>query len=162
MYAFFDDYGLPVKLTFDPEEYRQHQAGHVLIFAFYQGKLLFTRHRSRGVELPGGKLEAGETSLAAAVREVYEETGAVLEAIERIGQYTVDHTLRKDIYVAKAAHYASVPSGSDVLETLVFDDIPRNVKGDPQYSRILYDDVYPLALEQALLHPFSVVTNTSS
>ncbi|MFS0556445.1 NUDIX domain-containing protein [Brevibacillus sp. 179-C9.3 HS] len=155
MYAFFDDFGLPVKLTFSPDEYRNHQAGHVLIFAFYQGKLLFTRHRTRGVELPGGKVETGENSLAAAVREVYEETGAILEGIERIGQYTIQDSMRKDIYVAKVSHYASQPSGADVLETIVFADIPREVKGNTEFSRILQDDVYPLALEEALRHPFS-------
>ncbi|MGG4449873.1 NUDIX domain-containing protein [Brevibacillus sp. HB1.4B] len=155
MYAFNDDFGLPVKLTFSPEEYRNHQAGHVLIFAFYQGKLLFTRHRKRGVELPGGKVEVGESSLAAAVREVYEETGAILEGIERIGQYTIDDSMRKDIYIAKVAHYTNQPSGRDVLATIVFADIPRDVKGNQEFSRILQDDVYPLTLDRALRHPFA-------
>lgn len=155
MHAFQDDFGLPVELTFDPAVYRQFEARHVLIFPFWQGKLLFTRHRTRGVELPGGKIESGESSLAAAVREVYEETGAVLDGIERIGQYTVDRSLRKDIYVAHVLDYAKTPSGSDVAETVIFDTCPTDVKGKPPFSRLLYDDVYPLALARALAHRFA-------
>ncbi|KQL44151.1 nucleoside triphosphatase [Brevibacillus choshinensis] len=155
MHAFRDDFGLPVELTFDPSDYRQNEARHVLIFPFWQGKLLFTRHRTRGIELPGGKIEPGESSLAAAVREVYEETGAVLEGIERIGQYTIDNYMIKDIYVARVLHYTEIPSGTDVAQTILFDTIPTEVKGDPQFSRLLYDDVYPLALAHASGHRFA-------
>ncbi|WNC12798.1 NUDIX domain-containing protein [Brevibacillus brevis] len=155
MHAFQDDFGLPVKLTFDPAEYARHEARHVLVFAFCKGKLLFTRHRTRGIELPGGKIEPGESSLAAAVREAYEETGAILDGIERIGQYTIDGSMCKDIYVARALQYADTPTGSDVAGTVVFDDIPLHVKGNPAFSRLLYDDVYPLALAKVRSHPYS-------
>ncbi|WP_312114059.1 NUDIX domain-containing protein [Brevibacillus reuszeri] len=155
MYAFIDDFGLPVTLTFDAAEYREHAARHVLIFAFWRGKLLFTRHRTRGIELPGGKVEPGESSLAAAVREVHEETGAILDGLERIGQYTIATDMRKDIYVAKALDFNPHPSGNDVDGALFFEEIPCTVKGDPSFSRLLYDDIYPLSLEQALRHPFA-------
>jgi len=154
MYAFSDDFGLPVTLTFDPKEYSLQEARHVLIFAFWQGKLLFTRHRQRGIELPGGKIEPGESSLAAAVREAYEETGAILDGIERIGQYTVNEELRKDIYIARVLR-CDAPTGTDVTETVIFEDVPVSVKGNPLFSRILQDDVYPLALDRALCHPFA-------
>lgn len=156
MYAFTDDFGLPVTLTFDSREYRVHQAQHVLIFPFWQGKLLFTRHRVRGIELPGGKVEPQECSMAAAVRETFEETGAILDGIERIGQYTVNGELRKDIYVARVLACQHAPSGTDVLQTVIFEQIPTRVKGDPRFSRLLYDDVYPLALAKAIQHPFAM------
>ena len=155
MYAFLDDFGLPVTLTFDSDEFRLHEARHVLIFAFWRGNLLFTRHRTRGIELPGGKIEPGESSLAAAVREVYEETGAILDGLERIGQYTINGNMRKDIYVARALQYNPQPTGSDVAGALYFDELPRSLKGNPDFSRILQDDVYPLSLEKALRHPFA-------
>lgn len=155
MHHFIDDFGLPVTLTFDPHEYRWKQAGHVLILPFWQGKLLFTRHRKRGIELPGGKVESGESSLAAAVREAFEETGAILDGIERIGQYTINQEMVKDIYIAEALHYLHDPPGSDVMETVLFDSIPLDVKGNPSFSRLLYDDMYPLALAQAMNHRFA-------
>jgi 8-oxo-dGTP diphosphatase len=155
MYVFSDDFGLPVALTFDPQEYQAHEARHVLIFPFWRGKLLFTRHRERGIELPGGKVEPGESSLAAAVRETFEETGAILDGIQRIGQYTVGDELRKDIYVALVQQCSGSPTGSDVWETVMFDEIPAVVKGNPAFSRLLYDEVYPRALAQALQHPFA-------
>lgn len=146
MYLFQDDFGKPVSLTFDAEIYRKRPAGHVLIFPFYEGKLLFTIHTIRGIELPGGKVEPGETSMAAAVREMYEETGCTLSAIEKIGQYVVDHTLVKDIYVARVeAKVAEIREGT-VGGTVMFDTIPENVKGNPRFSRFLYDDLYPLTL----------------
>lgn len=155
MYAFHDDFGLPVTLTFDPHVFRQQEAHHVLIFAFWNKALLFTRHRTRGIELPGGKVEPGESSLAAAVRETYEETGAILDGIERIGQYTIDGSMRKDIYVARVLSCDMSPSGKDVSETIVMEEIPASVHGNPVFSRLLYDDVYPLALVQALAHPLA-------
>jgi len=155
MHKFLDDFGLPVTLTFDEREYRQCQAKHVLVFPFWKGKLLFTRHRERGIELPGGKIEPQESSIAAAIRETFEETGAILDGIERIGQYTVNGELCKDIYVARVLSCQPFPTGKDVLERVQFDQIPTQVKGDPRFSRLLYDDVYPLALERAVRHPFA-------
>jgi 8-oxo-dGTP diphosphatase len=109
----------------------------------------------RGIELPGGKVEPGESSLSAAVREAYEETGSILDGIERIGQYTINHDMIKDIYVARVLRFDYHPAGKDVSETILFDQIPPTLKGNPLFSRILYDEVYPLALELALRHPFA-------
>jgi 8-oxo-dGTP diphosphatase len=155
MYHFLDDFGLPVTLTFDPRIYRQRPAQHVLIFPFYEGKLLFTVHTVRGIELPGGKVEPGETSLAAAVREMYEETGYSLSAIEKIGQYVINDTIVKDIFVARAEQFITEMKGGNVGGVVMFDEIPENVKGDPRFSRILHDDVYPLTLARLRSHPFA-------
>ncbi|MFY0545305.1 NUDIX domain-containing protein [Brevibacillus sp. H7] len=154
MYSFFDDFGLPVTLTFDPKVFRQRTARHVLVFPFLEGKLLFTRHRQRGIELPGGKVEPGETSLAAAVRETFEETGYSLSAIEQIGQYVINDVIVKDIYVARVDRQVAEPAGADVEEALLFDVIPQYVKDNPHFSRYLYDDVYPLTLAHLRHHRF--------
>ena len=44
-----------------------------------QNELLLVRSPRRGWEMPGGQVEQGEPARAAAVREVYEETGLVIE-----------------------------------------------------------------------------------
>ncbi len=46
--------------------------------------------RKEGVwSFPGGKLEAGESPLVAATRELYEETGVVADLIHHFGEFTV-------------------------------------------------------------------------
>ena len=44
------------------------------------GRILLIRHHRRGWEIPQGRVEEGENLLAAACREVLEETGVTVEA----------------------------------------------------------------------------------
>lgn len=91
---------------------------HVLAIPVYQGKLLFTRHKNRGIEFPGGKREHGESSIDAIQRELYEETGAYVEEMQYIAQYTVktnDATrFVKDVYFIQVS---SLANRTDYLET---------------------------------------------
>ncbi|SFL34729.1 ADP-ribose pyrophosphatase YjhB, NUDIX family [Paenibacillus sp. 1_12] len=57
------------------------------------GQLLMVRQMYKGEELwtfPGGRIEADETPVQAAVREVYEETGLEVEIVEPILEYYND------------------------------------------------------------------------
>ncbi|MBF7016787.1 RNA deprotection pyrophosphohydrolase [Staphylococcus durrellii] len=91
---------------------------HVLIIPIYKDNLLFTYHGSRGIEFPGGKIEPNETSITAAQRELYEETGAVVLELHYIAQYYVQRhdlpSFYKDVYVAKVDY---IETKQDYLET---------------------------------------------
>lgn len=80
--------GYACRLSFERDDF-QVTSRHVLVIAKFEGKWLLTEHRERGLEFPGGKAEAGESLAEAAKREVYEETGGVIENLEWFAEYLV-------------------------------------------------------------------------
>ncbi|MCM3611541.1 nucleoside triphosphatase YtkD [Planococcus sp. MERTA32b] len=80
--------GFTCRLSFKKDTF-QAESRHVLVIAKFKGKWLLTEHRERGLEFPGGKTEAGESLAEAAKREVYEETGGVIEELEWFAEYLV-------------------------------------------------------------------------
>ncbi|WP_274361907.1 NUDIX domain-containing protein [Paenibacillus thermotolerans] len=55
------------------------------VLAFKENALIVTNLNDRGWDIPGGHIEAGETPVQAVMRELYEETGAVIEEPEFLG-----------------------------------------------------------------------------
>lgn len=88
MQEFKDANGLLVRLSFKKDSFSK-QAQHVLVICRFNTQWLLTKHKVRGLEFPGGKLEMNETAEQAARREVNEETGGVLKELFYIGEYEV-------------------------------------------------------------------------
>ena len=74
----------------DPREAQDEKLTFAVIPARYQGQWIFCKHRLRSTwEFPGGHREPGETILAAAHRELREETGAQEYTLRLLTAYSV-------------------------------------------------------------------------
>ncbi|QZT32614.1 NUDIX domain-containing protein [Caldalkalibacillus thermarum TA2.A1] len=133
-----------VELKLFPKEF--HEAGHVVALALYQNQLVFTRHKRRGIEWPGGKVEKGESPLEAMVRELKEETGGVARSVWLVGQYTVfpagETPFVKNIYVAVISHLVQhYVTGEDTYGPVLCD--PNIHPSEEQgYSPLVCDGVF--------------------
>lgn len=143
-----------IELTFESRSFKN--PGHVLVYAFYENQLLFTHHRQRGWELPGGKCHAHERPIDAAIREVYEETGAVLSSLQPIAQYRIIHPKEalqiKTIYAAciQKIHPLPIQFETDGRQLLCPVPHPDHILNHADYSPLLKDDVYRLTRPAAL------------
>lgn len=136
------------------------EANCVLIFAFYRGKLILTRHNCRGWELPGGKREKGESILQTVHREMQEETGGELDVIEKVGQYLIfendDLVFVKNIYISTVSVLRAFPSGFETNDVMLADTIPNQVEimNDGTFSPYMKDNVYKIVSEWIKDHRF--------
>ena len=110
----------------------------VYAVAFSGDEFLMIRNRRRGWEMPGGKVEAGETLEQAAMREFSEETGNELKIISsmRIAAGTVFFGTvdRGNVSRKKTA-------SEEVAEVSFFHSLP----GELSFSR----DEYEMVLQEA-------------
>ncbi|MGE7675595.1 NUDIX domain-containing protein [Lysinibacillus sp. NPDC094403] len=115
MFSFTDLNGLQVDLSFIRGEL-DIEPKHVLVLLKHENKWLCTIHKRRGVEVPGGKQEPGETLEQAAVREVFEETGVHVKNLKWFAEYAV----HDDILFCKTVFTAQFVGQEDIefdLET---------------------------------------------
>lgn len=113
----------------------------VVIFARYQGKWLYARHKKRTTwETAGGHIEPGETPYEAAVRELQEETGAIPVEVVAVFDYTVHTEIGFSygrVFFAEIERLGDLPE-SEMAETRLFDSIP-DMMTYPQILPVLYE-----------------------
>ena len=102
-----------------------------VISARFRSKWILVRHQDRTTwEIPGGHIEAGETSFEAAGRELKEETGAVKFSLVCIATYSVTidgKTGWGRLYIAEVFEIGPIPDISEIAEIDLMDYLPDNL-----------------------------------
>lgn len=150
MYKFIDFYKNEVTLSFVDHPFSKSPK-HVWIICKYQDKWLLTKHKERGLEFPGGKVEVGETAKQGAIREIKEETGGIIDQIHYVGQYFVagkrDQVI-KNVYFAEIKELKKQPTYFETDGPVLLMEIPQNVKHNKSFSFIMKDDVLFHSMQQ--------------
>ena len=113
----------------------------VVVFSRYEGKLLLSRHRKRATwETQGGHIEAGETPLEAARRELFEESGARGKALVPLCDYRVgneEEPSNGTVFFAEVEELIPLPE-SEMAETALFDRLPEALSY-PHITPVLFE-----------------------
>lgn len=100
----------------------------VVVCSFYKGRILLSQHKKRNTwETQGGHIEAGETPLEAARRELYEESGVkdadVYPVCDYLG-YTDEGSAYGAVFLADVHAIGELPE-SEMKEIRIFDEMPE-------------------------------------
>lgn len=80
----------------------------------HEEEILFVRKRNAKWNLPGGRVEEGETPLQAAMREMAEETGLTFDQLSYVSEYKEDKVIHFLFEAKRAIH--QTPRASNEIE----------------------------------------------
>lgn len=149
MHTFTDFYENEVTFSFSDHPFSK-EPKHVLVICRYENNWLLTNHKERGLEFPGGKVEYFESAEQGAIREVKEETGAMLNSLDYIGQYYVDgkrDQVVKNVYYGDVKELIDQPTYYETIGPVLVSHLPIDMRENDLYSFIMKDDVVQLAVE---------------
>ncbi len=107
---------------------------YVYVIAFRGDEFLMVRHARRSWEMPGGKVDPGESPEAAAIREFHEETGYDVGSLKIIE--VEDGGL---VYTGTVGPKLSIiPNASEIAEVGFFRELPDDLSFPlVEYTRML-------------------------
>jgi len=104
----------------------------VYAVAFVGESFVMVRHAERAWEMPGGRVEADETGLDAAVREFAEETGMELRPVSSFG------VPGGEVFVGLAVGEGVPEDGSEIAEVSLFGELPESLSfPGVEYAEVL-------------------------
>jgi 8-oxo-dGTP diphosphatase len=107
---------------------------YVYVIAFRDGEFLMVRHASRAWEMPGGKVNPGESPEEAAVREFREETGYEVGSLKLLE--VEDSGL---VFLGEVGKKLSMtPNADEIAEVRFFKELPEQLSFPlVEYERML-------------------------
>lgn len=149
MYTYQDLLGNDVSISFDVLE----EADDVLVIAKFHDAWLFTTHKARGIEFPGGKGESGESNEETARRETMEETGAKLDSLHIVAQYevkTAERTFSKRVYLANVTDFVNQVDYMETFGTTLIAGDLANIVQQKQFSFFMQDEGMQVVIQEAM------------
>ncbi|UPK45566.1 NUDIX domain-containing protein [Paenibacillus pabuli] len=110
----------------------------IMVTQFQEKHVIIHNLKRQGWEFPGGNREPGESVLAAAGRELYEETGALKFMLEPYGIYRMNGSFGM-VYYANITEFRalSLESNSEISAMKMVDTLPEGMNFDDMFYSFL-------------------------